>query len=169
MTDKGQCFICDEMLIGLAHWLRAAGYDTALLAQGTSDRDLMDHAKANDRVILTRDGKFLERRGAKSLVFLLISTNIDEQAREITGPFEIDWLKAPFSRCLVDNVPVRPASKTEVANLPWPRRGLTGPFMSCPKCGRLYWRGSHTRRMQAKLESWSQVRIVSGAPFLSMT
>ncbi len=156
MTDIGQCFICDEMLIRLARWLRAAGYDTELLAHGASDRDLMDHAKANDRVILTRDRKFLERRGAKSLAFLIISTDVDEQAREITGPLGIDWLKAPFSRCLVDNIPVRPASKAESANLPWPRRGITGPFMSCPKCGRLYWVGGHTRRMLAKLETWSQ-------------
>ena len=156
MTDVEKRLICDEMLIRLARWLRAAGYDAELLAHGISDRDLMAYAKANDRVLLTRDRKFLERRGAVSQVFLILSTNVEEQAREITGPLGIDWLKAPFSRCLVDNTTVHPASEDEIANVPFSRRGMAGPFMSCPKCGRRYWTGSHTRRMRQKLETWSQ-------------
>lgn len=151
-----QRFICDEMLIRLARWLRAAGYDVELVTHDVNDRDVMAQAKANGRVILTRDRKFLERRGADTLVFLVISGRIDEQVREITGPLGIDWLKAPFSRCIVDNTPVRPANEGEIANLPWSRRGMTGPFTSCPECGRLYWTGGHTRRMRGELEAWSR-------------
>lgn len=148
--------ICDEMLAGLARWLRAAGYDTVLVVNGVDDRALMAEAINEDRLILTRDRKFLERRGAKTHVFHLVSGLIDEQVREITAALVIDWMKAPFSRCLVDNTPVRQASDKEISNLPWPRETMEGPFTTCPQCGRLYWTGGHTRRMRDRLESWSR-------------
>ncbi len=149
-------FICDEMLNRLARWLRAAGYDTEQVAHGVNDRDLMAHAVASDRLILTRDHKFLERRGSASQVFLVISGAIDEQAHELTAPLGINWLKAPFSRCLMDNAPLRPAIKAEIDDLPWPSQSLTGPFTTCPDCGRHYWTGSHTLRMRDKLEAWTR-------------
>lgn len=33
-------------------------------------------------------------------------------------------------------------------------RALGGPVRACPACGRLYWPGSHVRRMRAKLARW---------------
>ena len=155
MTGFKQRFICDEMLVRLARWLRAAGYDTEVVTRGVKDRDLMADAMANDRLILTRDRKFLERRGADTQVFFVISVDIDEQVREITGPLGINWIKAPFSRCLMDNAPLRPASDAEINALPWPQQKPLGPFTTCPECGRHYWTGSHTRRMSGKLEAWA--------------
>jgi len=149
-------FICDEMLARLARWLRAAGYDTGLVANGVDDRDLMAEAISDDRLILTRDRTFLERRGAKTHVFHIVSGKLDEQVREISKALGIDWMKAPFSRCLLDNTPVRPANDEEMADLPWSRRSMTGPFTVCPECGRLYWTGGHTRRMRDRLETWSR-------------
>lgn len=34
--------------------------------------------------------------------------------------------------------------------------GLTGagPVTACPDCGRIYWPGSHVRRMRARLDCW---------------
>lgn len=156
MADLKQRYICDEMLIRLARWLRAAGYDTELAEHGINDRDLMAHATVNDRLILTRDRKFLERRGADSQVFLVVSGTIDEQVREITGPLGIDWLIMPLSRCLMDNALLRPARETEIDALPWPRRKMAGPFTTCAECGRHYWSGSHTRRMLDRLEAWAR-------------
>ena len=155
-TETTKRFICDERLARLARWLRAAGYDTGLAGNGVDDRDLMAEAINDDRLILTRDHKFLERRGAKAHVYRVVSGNIDEQAQEITEALGIDWVKAPFSRCLVDNTPVRPASDEEITDLPWSRQTMTGPFTICPRCGRLYWTGGHTRRMRDRLETWSR-------------
>jgi len=147
--------ICDEMLARLARWLRAAGYDTQLVGEGVNDRDLMAQVLADNLLVLSRDRKLLERRGATSRVFLIHSGRINEQVREITRPLGIDWLKAPFSRCLVDNHPLRPARAEEIADFPWPRETVSGPFLNCPQCRRLYWDGGHTRRMRGKLEAWS--------------
>jgi uncharacterized protein len=32
-----------------------------------------------------------------------------------------------------------------------------GPITLCPACGRVYWPGSHVRRMRAKLDRWRQM------------
>lgn len=50
-----QRFLCDEMLLGLAKWLRAAGYDTTVAKAGLTDRELLQEAVTEDRILLTRD------------------------------------------------------------------------------------------------------------------
>jgi hypothetical protein len=150
-------FICDEMLIRLARWLRAAGYDTELVEPETSDRDLMAHAVAENLIILTRDRKFLERRGAETHVFLITSGKVDGQVREITAPFAIDWLRAPFCRCIVDSTMLVPAEDDQLATLPWSARGVDGPYRTCPACKRVYWNGGHAKHMRAQLEQWAGI------------
>ena len=49
--------LCDEMLKGLARWLRAAGHDTELAEDGTSDRALINHAR--DSFFLAETLKYL--------------------------------------------------------------------------------------------------------------
>jgi uncharacterized protein with PIN domain len=39
--------------------------------------------------------------------------------------------------------------------MPASARALPGPLQACPACGRLYWPGSHVRRMQARLEAFA--------------
>jgi len=52
---------------------------------------------------------------------------------------------------MIDNTPLRAASGAERQRVPEAARDLPGPVMACPSCGRLYWPGSHVRRMSAKL------------------
>lgn len=156
-----QRFLCDEMLIRLARWLRTAGYDTAVLRAGTSDMDLMSYARAQKRVLLTRDRKFLERRHADASVFLIVSTDVEEQVKDVTKRFRINWLKAPFTRCLVDNALVRPVKRDQITHPPKFDREMTGPYTCCPACGRFYWIGSHARRMRGQLEAWAQGALVT--------
>lgn len=158
-TELRQRFICDEMLIRLGRWLRAAGYHTELAERGGVDKDLMARARAGQMTILTRDRKLLEHRDARVYVTLVVSGKLSEQAQEITRALGIDWQKQPFSRCLVDNAPVRPATEDEIAALPWSGRGVSGPYTICPDCGRSYWTGGHTQRMLGVLEHWSQGRF----------
>lgn len=141
--------LCDEMLAGLARWLRAAGHDTALAEPGTPDPALVAHAHAEQRLLLTRD-----RRLAAAGSGILLPEPLEAQAAMLAG-LGIDWQLAPFTRCLVDNVPLRPATERERAKLPGDTATLPGPFRTCPACGRNYWPGSHVRRMSARLECWA--------------
>ncbi|HXH73192.1 MAG TPA: Mut7-C RNAse domain-containing protein, partial [Mariprofundaceae bacterium] len=70
----------------------------------------------------------------------------------------IDWLHAPFSRCLVCNRPLVPADPARLAEVPPFSREQATVLLSCSGCGRLFWDGSHVRRMRARLSDWQQRR-----------
>lgn len=148
-------FLCDEMLAGLGRWLRAAGYDTALADPGMKDRQLLARAWAENRVLLTRDRRLIEMRGATDKAVMLMGNSIDECARELSDRMGIDWRYRPFSRCLVCNTPLENAGEHLRSKLPERVRSLPGPLTVCPACGRLYWPGSHVRRMQRRLASFA--------------
>ena len=146
-------FLCDEMLARLARLLRAAGHDTALAAAGTPDQQLIDQAKAEDRLLVTRDRELASRVGVRGL--LLRTERIDDEALELAGLITVDWLTAPFTRCALDNTRLQAATEEDLARIPATARALPGPFNRCPACGRLYWPGSHVKRMAARL-AWLQ-------------
>src|SRR5918996_1833690 len=138
------------MLTGLGRWLRAAGYDTAIAASGASDDDLLAQAHAEGRVLLTCDRR-LAAQCAPGAAVLLRREGLDHAAAELRERLHIDWLRAPFSRCLRDNAPLMPANEETIAELPATAHQGDGPVMRCPQCNRVYWPGSHVRRMLTKL------------------
>jgi len=147
-------FLCDAMLGRLARWLRAAGHDTRLADDAADDRHLLQAAAQEDRLLLTLDRRLAGRGAGTGEVVLLHSERVAEQARDLRRRLGVDWLHDPFSRCVVDNTPLRPARPEEVAALPAKVRRLGGPVAKCPRCQRLYWPGDHHRRMRARLETW---------------
>jgi uncharacterized protein len=61
--------------------------------------------------------------------------------------------RALFTRCLLCNAALRVLDRAEAQPLlPEGVRDLPGPVRRCPECGRLYWDGSHVRRMRAAIE-----------------
>ncbi|HYE42460.1 MAG TPA: DUF5615 family PIN-like protein [Caulobacteraceae bacterium] len=142
-------FLCDEMLSGLARLLRAAGHDVLLAPAQSPDSDLIRRAAEEERLLLTRDGDLAAAVGERGL--RLRGDTADGQAEELSGRVAVDWLAAPFTRCLVDNTLLRPAAALEIAALPGDTAARPGPFTACPACGRVYWPGSHVRRMLEKL------------------
>jgi uncharacterized protein with PIN domain len=147
--------LCDEMLTGIGRWLRAAGYDTAIAPSGASDDDLLAQARAEGRVLLTCD-RGLAAQCAPGAVVLLSREGLDHAAAELRERLQIDWLQAPFSRCLVDNALLEGAPAAVLDRLPERTRQGVGPITVCPACGRVYWPGSHVRRMRARLDRWRQ-------------
>jgi uncharacterized protein len=147
-------FLCDEMLKGLGRWLRAAGYDTAIAEGGGRDRDLARRSAAEGRVLLTKDRHLAAAAARRARVVALAGAGVEAEARALGAALAIDWLRAPFTRCLVDNAPLDPAPPDAGALVPEGSRAAGGPLRSCPLCGRLYWPGGHVRRMRARLEAW---------------
>ncbi len=138
------------MLAGLARWLRAAGHDVAVLPRGSSDAMVAAQARRDGRVLLTRDRDFAAPRAAGLDVVALGADALDRQAAELSRRLGLDWLAAPFTRCLVDGAMLEAALPEEV---PEAARARGGPFHRCPACGRVYWPGSHVRRMRARLDA----------------
>ena len=143
-------FLCDEMLGGLVRLLRAAGYDALLARAGEPDADLLAVARAEGRLLLTRD-RHLAAATSEAEVFLVRANAPEEQAAELSRAYPVDWLRAPLTRCLVDNSMLRPATAVEIGAAPASAHDLGGPFTACSACGRIYWPGSHARRILGKL------------------
>ncbi len=146
--------LCDEMLQGLGRWLRAAGYDTAIVRDGLADEVLIAQALKEGRLLLTCDRALAARSAVRSRAVVLPAGGLEDAAQALARALAIDWLHAPFTRCLLDNAPLTAASESARDALPERARSLPGPVRRCPQCSRLYWPGSHVRRMTARLEAW---------------
>jgi len=150
-------FLCDEMLVRLARLLRAAGYDTYLASGGEPDVTLLHLAREEGRMVLTRDKRLAAAASPDSV--LIEGHGVEQQALSLSAAVPVGWNADPFSRCVMDNARLREASAQEVARMPASARDGAGPFRACPACGRLYWPGSHVRRMNARLAAIDQARL----------
>lgn len=152
--------LCDEMLIRLCRWVRAAGHDCTMLPAGSPDREIINRARQESRLILTRDRQFLNYRNAEGRVIFLHTQELDTQAQELSRALSIDWLYRPFSRCLVCNAPLVLAGEEQRRQLKVRLRD-DEDLWACPGCHRNYWAGSHVKRMQQRLEGWKQTADLS--------
>jgi uncharacterized protein with PIN domain len=137
------------MLGRLAKWLRLLGYDTAYENDAT-DHELARRARAEGRVLLTRDRELATRRGLESL--LVQSEQLEEQMEEVQqalGPPP----DLSLSRCSVCNIVLDDMSPDEAADRvpPYVLKSHT-EFRHCPGCGRVYWSGSHVQAMNEQLK-----------------
>jgi uncharacterized protein with PIN domain len=147
--DGGQVsFVVDGMLGSLARWLRILGYDTDYVNQ-REDAELVRIARAESRVLLTRDRELAGRRGVQAL--MIDSQSLDDQLAQVTAVFPPPPGTHP-GRCSVCNTVLVEATPEDVAHRV-PRYVLKRHphFRQCPGCDRVYWRGTHWRNMQARL------------------
>lgn len=148
-------FLCDEMLARLARLLRAAGHDTDLAQGGEPDGPMLQRATVEARVLLTRDRRLAAKAAPASV--LMTQDDTLAQARALSAALPIDWTFAPFTRCVMDNAPLRDATPEEIARMPAAAQGGPGPFRACPACRRVYWPGSHVKRLAARLHDLAQM------------
>jgi uncharacterized protein len=139
------------MLGRLARWLRVIGADTLQLPVETPDAVLVQRARADARVLLTRD-RHLIRELRPERVWLVQSESPLEQLADLVRQFEMPRPAELLTRCLLCNSPLLAVEPDAArAAVPPSAQGLPGPVRRCPACGRVYWRGSHVRRMEAAL------------------
>jgi len=151
-------FIVDCNVGKLAKWLRLMGYDTRFF-NGNSDSQLIAIAQAEGRVILSRDTQIMKRRVITSgkLKAVLIQRDEPElQIRQVIDALDLDCRFKPFTICLECNQPLVERNKDKVKDLVPPYVFQTqNQYMECPKCHRIYWRGTHWQRMTEKLKKWT--------------
>lgn len=143
-------FLVDAMLGRLARWLRVLGYDAELDAT-LPDPELVRRAAEEDRVLLTRDRHLLRELRPVRALEVHGDAPLD-QLRMVVDALGLDVHGERFTRCLVDNTPLELVNDAETDTLVPPNaREVGGPVRRCPSCGRVYWPGSHARRMLATL------------------
>lgn len=140
------------MLGRLARWLRALGFDT-VYDERLSDHALVALARAEGRVLLTRDRHLLRELRPTAALEIQADVPLD-QLRAVVGALGLRAPRDLFVRCLLCNAPLEAVSAEErVTLVPAASRDLPGPVRRCPSCGRVYWEGSHVRRMRAALDA----------------
>ncbi|HEY5632784.1 MAG TPA: Mut7-C RNAse domain-containing protein [Burkholderiaceae bacterium] len=150
--DPPPSFLADAHLGALARDLRLLGFDTQL-ANDESDSALAEHARAQGRILLSRDRELLKHRRVLAGC-LLLSDPRDEQLAQIDRRFGLGRAMRPFTRCLECNAVLRAAHRAQVAHrLPPAVSARQRAFTLCPGCGRVYWRGSHWEKLNARVEA----------------
>ncbi len=140
-------FVLDSHLGKLAAYLRLVGFDT-LYWSDVEDAALADVSRGERRILLTKDRDLLKRRAVTHGYFVR-AVRPRAQLAEVVRRFDLARSMAPFRRCLRCNGILRQVPKEAVLDhLPTRTRRDFQEFQRCPDCGRVYWKGSHYRRMQ---------------------
>ncbi len=143
-------FIVDGMLGRLAKWLRILGFDARFAP--VEDTRLLAEARRDERVLLTRDRELVLR--ASSHPALLIESQFwPDQVRQVLDRFDLRGEARPFSRCLECNVLLETLTAEAAARLVPPHVLERSPaFALCPRCGRVFWSGTHQAAMARELK-----------------
>jgi uncharacterized protein with PIN domain len=153
-------FALDDHLGRLARYLRLLGFDATHQPQA-DDADLANRATAEDRILLTRDLDLLKRHVVRR-GYRVRNTDPRRQAVEVVRYFGLDERLAPFTRCLACGERLLPATPEEVTGrIPPAVATWSTAFHRCPGCARVYWPGSHHRRLSSLVE---EVRSAAARP-----
>jgi hypothetical protein len=142
--------LADSMLGSLGRWLRLLGYDTTI-ARSEPDWQLVRQARAEARVILTRDRELARRPGVHTL--LVQHNDLDAQLADTARELDLPQPQ-PGTRCLHCNALLQPASHDDVAaDVPPYVLQTQETFRRCPACRRVYWRGTHWAKIEERSEA----------------
>ncbi|MGH7970673.1 MAG: Mut7-C RNAse domain-containing protein [Limisphaerales bacterium] len=145
-------FFCDAGLGGLARWLRAAGYE-AFWIEHIDDDELLREAQKRSATLLTTDSMLMERRILRDRVlpsfWLPPTLSIHHQLELVFREFDLD-LKPP--RCMSCGGELVRCEKESVgARIPPKTYRWLDEYFVCAQCGKLFWHGTHWRRISQTL------------------
>ncbi len=148
-------FIADAHLGGLAQLLRLAGFDTRY-DNNFPDDEIEQLAHDESRIVLTRDRELLKRRTVLRGCYVR-ALQPDEQFREVSERLDLTQHVRAFRLCLMCNAPLRPAVPDEIdGRVPDGVRERHTRFVTCDVCRRVFWEGSHWRRMRARIDALAE-------------
>lgn len=144
MTKK---FICDGMLGKLCKLLRVCGVDTSYSNQGTT---ILLQARKENRIILTRHTRLRGKTG----VFFLQTSNPTEQLKIVIVQHKLQNSVEGLTRCLECNHKLTSVSRASVkGKVPYFTFKNFFKFAQCPECQRVYWKGSHYKKMIKEIQN----------------
>jgi uncharacterized protein with PIN domain len=145
-------FVADGHLGKLTRNLRLLGIDVDYRPDAR-DSELLVTMVRERRALLTRDRRLLMHRVVRTGYYPRSQHSI-EQTVEVIKRFNLAENLAPFQRCLHCNERLNPVPKETVMEKLEPLTRLYyHDFRCCPKCGKIYWRGSHFERLQNRVDA----------------
>jgi uncharacterized protein with PIN domain len=156
--DPWPRLVADVMLGRLARWLRLAGLDVAYDPSWDDDH-LLRRAVQEQRILLTRDRPLYQRARRMNVPALFVrSDRLTDQFPEVCRDLGLDPDGLPwFARCALCNERIQPIRRDLVRHVVpdyvWRHHRQ---FYRCPACDRIYWAGSHYRRMMGLRARWAR-------------
>jgi uncharacterized protein with PIN domain len=134
------------MLGKLCKYLRMCGIDTLYSNEGMKS---WLYAKREGRIFITKNLRLKDKEN----VFFLESDILHVQLKKIINSFNLGDQLNFFSRCLCCNEMLIPVKKEEIKNnIPYYTYKNFDEFAQCPKCKRIYWKGSHYEKMEMDIK-----------------
>lgn len=139
--------LADSMLGSLGRWLRLLGYDAAIAGR-EPDWQIVRQARAEGRIILTRDRELARRQGVHTL--LVVEDDLDAQLAQTMRDLDLPPPQ-PGTRCLHCNTTLQPVNPADVTgDVPPYVLQTQETFRRCPVCQRVYWRGTHWYKIEER-------------------
>lgn len=145
-------FVLDVHLGKLAKTLRLFGLDTSWNTD-RKETEILHLSNQQQRMILSRDIGLL-RNGEARYGYWIRATDPDRQIHELFERFNISDHIAPFSRCMKCNGVLEETELSQVEERVPPKvREWHSLFYECRNCHKVYWKGSHYKKLQEKVRS----------------
>ncbi len=143
-------FLVDRMLGQTTKWLRFMGIDAKYAPKG-DDEKLLEIAKEEDRVIITRDKELANN----DRVLLVEKAPPEEIIPKILNIYDTE-LK-PLTRCSNCNNLVKKIGKKEVIDkVPEGILERNNEFWICDGCDKVYWKGTHWENILKKIDKMKE-------------
>ena len=148
-------FILSKELGRLCKWLRILGFD-AVYFKGDNRGILLVEALRDGRIILTRNSKLSRKIGTK--IIQIKSDKLRNQINQLIKELKLSPDKnLMFSRCIVCNSELEEVDKNRIKpKVPEYVFNNHQDFLTCPICGRVYWKGTHWGNVQSVLNQIRQ-------------
>lgn len=148
--QSSSLFLIDGMLGSLARKLRILGFDTLYDSKST-DIQLIRSAKKTNRWLVTSDIELYllaKRRGTKAI--LIRSGSRQENLFEVLSRIGLTQIADDhLARCSICNGLLVDSG----------RMNKSGPILTCSKCGKAFWKGSHWKKLSELFDEVNQLLL----------
>jgi len=159
-------FVLDAHLGKLAKYLRMLGFDS-MYRNDFGDDEIIDLSLREKRIILTRDKLLLQSRRVTHGYYVR-STEKHQQLREVVKKFDLYSQFRSFTRCMTCNAELVPVNMEEIGHLvPQDIRQLYSEFFFCQHCVKVFWKGSHFKRMESYIRDLTCSSVDQGKNLLT--
>ncbi len=141
-------FVCDVHLAKVAKYLRLLGFDT-IYRGDLDDNEILGYCRFG-RIGITCDRR-LQERMPNSIIVLRCEDAVT-QLRRLAAMLDLARFAHPFTRSLCCNRTLASCEKEQIfEKIPKETYRWLDGYWICPKCDRVYWQGTHAKRMRKKV------------------